>query len=84
MNTVFYKVPCYDIISLSSATWQQDFFKTYSNKVGHNKHTIVVSTGKILWSSIKMIYINITMLVEQYYYGLFFKTAKNYTCLHSN
>jgi hypothetical protein len=34
---------CFDVIFLPfSGNWHQNFFKTYSNKVGHNRHTYVV------------------------------------------
>jgi hypothetical protein len=47
MRTIFYIVPtCFGAIILpSSGTWHQNFFKTYSNKIGHNKHIYVV----VLW-----------------------------------
>jgi hypothetical protein len=44
MDTTFYIAPtCFDIIvSLSSGSWHQNFFKTYSNKLAPNKFTYVV------------------------------------------
>jgi len=42
MLQYFYIVPIrFDvIISPSSGSWHQRFFKTYSNKIGHNKHAV--------------------------------------------
>ena len=44
MRTVFYvTAACFGaIISPSSGSWHENLFKTYSNKVGHNKLTYVV------------------------------------------
>jgi len=44
MLTVFYLAHTrFGVVnSPPSAGWQHFFFKTYSNKIGHNKHTSVV------------------------------------------
>ena len=43
-HTIFYTAPvCFGItISPSSGSWHQNFFKIYSNKIGHNKCTYVM------------------------------------------
>jgi hypothetical protein len=63
MHTAFYMAATYfDVISLSfSGSWHQIIFKTYSNKIGNNKHTyVVVSLVRRLHVLAKIIYINIT------------------------
>jgi hypothetical protein len=43
MHYIFYKTPTFIdvVITLSSGSWHQTFFKTYSNKRGHKKSTHV-------------------------------------------
>jgi hypothetical protein len=43
INTILYIAPTYfGIILSSSMSWYQSSWKTYSNKIGHNKPTYAV------------------------------------------